>query len=236
MCIRERSVCFTMIENDVQRGVVRGSAAYALLGLEEWTKAKTPPSEEDVRRAFRRKAREHHPDKAGGSAREFARLKSAVDYVLRDVAAAAERAQGMENRAWSSRGSGGGGGGGESLRQWQAKHMSRETAAHEKQRRAKEDRGEGGEEQARLAREAGNKLYSAGDLDGALLRYSEALVWCPRDAKTLANRSAVLLKMGRLKVRLPSLSLHYKTRDRECICAVRYVHVFSLSLSLSLSL
>ena len=110
-CRRECGVV-TMVEDDVQRGVVRGSAAYALLGLEEWTNA--PPSEEEVRRAFRRKAREHHPDKAGGSAKEFARLKSAVDYVLRDAAAAVERAQGMENRARSGNGSGGSG---ESLRQ-----------------------------------------------------------------------------------------------------------------------
>ena len=52
---------------------LEGTLHYDVLGLERNASA------DDVRRAYRSKARLHHPDKAGGDAETFARVKKAYD-------------------------------------------------------------------------------------------------------------------------------------------------------------
>lgn len=58
------------------RPVTKVASALSLLGLSQ------PYSPDDVRRAYKRRARECHPD-AGGSHTEFIRLQEARDTVLR---------------------------------------------------------------------------------------------------------------------------------------------------------
>lgn len=52
-------------------------AALQILGLEG------KPSEQEIRKAFRDRARQSHPDVVGGSAEEFQQFKNAMEVLLR---------------------------------------------------------------------------------------------------------------------------------------------------------
>ena len=174
---------------------VHGRAAYALLDLpppptrpatnREWAGI----SERDVRLAYLAKAKSLHPDK-GGDADSFARLTSAMEYVLRDARISSGTSKDEASRVSTKM-----------SRNGRSDRRNPPTSSHTSSSTTTSSSSSAnhilrGDE----ARSKGNTHYMRDELDEALVKYTEAIMWCPTDARNYSNRAAVLLKMGRLKV------------------------------------
>tara|TARA_R110000824_G_scaffold102604_2_gene244103 strand:- start:54 stop:410 length:357 start_codon:yes stop_codon:yes gene_type:complete len=55
---------------------IRRSKSYEVLGVDE------DSDDEDIKKAFRKKALQHHPDKPNGSKEEFIKIREAYEYLI----------------------------------------------------------------------------------------------------------------------------------------------------------